>query len=150
MPASSGAGPPFIFQPIVTDCLIPLLLLGVAALGKKVARTKEGWLWEDFYLGPDLCLAAVSTGLLKIFDLLRHLPVPTGDTNNFAYDVGLCALLIVITFTSFIYVLTEHRECSGETPRRFPRFRLGFVCNAIGLACLTGFLFLIKPLDMLK
>jgi hypothetical protein len=141
---------PILFQPIVTDWAIPIMLLLVAALGKKLARTEKGWLFEDFYLGPDLCLAAVSTGLLKIFDLLRHLPVPADQLVSFEYDVALSAVLIVVTFIMFIYVLSEHRECTGTSPRRFARTRLVVECNLIGLASLTAFMILIKPLDMLK
>jgi len=119
---ASDAFAQVIFKPIVTDWLIPILLLGIASLGKKVSRTTSGWLAEDFYLGSDLCLAAVSTGLLKIFDLLRQLPTPQGDLSAFAYDVALCALLLVFSFGSFIYVLLEEREClptnSGERFRR--------------------------------
>jgi hypothetical protein len=141
---------PLIFQPEVTDWLIPVVLLFLGALGKKLARLETGWLAEDFYLGADLCLAAVSAGLLKIFDLLRHLPVPEEKLVSFESEVGLSALLIVFTFFMFMYVLSEHRECMGANPRRFARTRLLVLCNGLGFACLTAFMYLIKPLDMIK
>ncbi len=139
-----------IFQPVVTDWLVPIILLIVAALGKKVSRTDPGWLLADFYLGPDLCIAAMSVGLLKIFDLLRHLPVPQPQLRAFETEVGLSTLLIVASFMMFIYVLLEHRECLNNPPRWLPRTRLFIECNLIGLASLTAFMILIKPLDMLK
>jgi hypothetical protein len=149
LPTAANIGP-LLFQPVVTDWAIPVMLLFLAALGKKIARTEKGWLLEDFYLGPDLCLAAVSAGLLKIFDLLRHLPVPSEQLVPFEYDVALCSLLIVFAFTMFIYVLSEHRDCTGSSPGRFARTRLVVEFNVIGFASLTTFLILIKPLDMLK
>lgn len=146
MPEPSSTKSLFVFQPIITDWLIPLLLLGTAGLGNKLSRTKNGWLAADFYVGPDLCLVAISTGLLRLFDLLRRVPVPTDEVGPFVNDVALCGLLIVMTFAIFLYVLTEHRELDGENPGRLPRLRLGIICNGLGLLCLTAFLLLIKPL----
>ena len=149
MPTPEIVGP-ILFQPVVTDWVLPIMLLFIAAIGRKLSRAEKGWLAEDFYLGPDLCLAAISAGLLKIFDLLRHLPVPAIQLVSFEYDVALSAFLIVFTFMMFIYVLSEHRDCIGISHRTLARVRLIVECNLIGLACLTAFMLLIKPLDMLR
>jgi hypothetical protein len=156
LPAIVAAKPPEIFQPAVTDWAIPILFSLIAAFGKKLARVSTGWLLEDFYLGPDLCLAAISVGLLKIFDLLRHLPVPEAQLANFEYEVGMATLLIVVSFLLFIFVVCEHRECdipanerAARPAPRFARTRLFVICNFIGLAALSGFVVLIKPWDML-
>ncbi|HTQ23899.1 MAG TPA: hypothetical protein VMI09_04335 [Candidatus Binataceae bacterium] len=118
-----------VFQPVVTNLVIPIALLLIAALGNKVSRTAPGWLLTDFYLGPDLCLAAVSTGLFKIFDLLKRMPIPQEKTANFVNDVASCAVLVIFTFGMYIYSLVEHREClDANPPGRFALFRLGFVC----------------------
>lgn len=143
--------PPLVFQPIVTDWLIPVILVVVASIGKKLVRLERGWKSEDFYLGPDLCLAAVSVGLVKIFDLLRHLPsIPPAQFISFENEVALSTLLMIFTFSVFIYILSEHRECTGTNPAPFPRIRLAIWCNALGSASLTAFLILIRPFDMLS
>lgn len=137
---------PLIFQPIVTDWLVPVILILVAAIGKKLSREGKGWKGEDFYIGPDLCLAAVSAGLLKIFDLLKHMPVPADKLYDFEYGVGMSALLIIGTFGGFVFVLSEHRELIGENATgQFRRTRLGLLCNGIGFGFLTAFIVLIKP-----
>ncbi len=105
MPTPEIVGP-ILFQPVVTDWVLPIMLLFIAAIVQKTfASGEKPRLAEDFYLGPDLCLAAISAGLLKIFDLLRHLPVPAIQlVSFFEYDVALSAFLIVFTFMMFIYV----------------------------------------------
>ena len=143
---------PLVFQPVVTDWLIPIILIIFASVGKKLVRQESGWKSEDFYLGPDLCLAAVGVGLVKIFDLLRHLPsVPPTHFMPFEDELGLSTLLMMATFLLFIYILSEHRECAGtNSAARLPRTRLVIWCNGLGFATLTAFLILIKPFDMLK
>jgi hypothetical protein len=129
VPKPDPASVSIVFSPVVTDLAIPIALLLIGALGNKVSRTKSGWLLTDFYLGPDLCLAAISTGLFKIFDLLKRMPVPKEETTNFVDDLAVCALLIVVTFAMYIYALVEHREClDANPPGRFALFRLGLTC----------------------
>jgi hypothetical protein len=148
MSSISPSKVPFIFQPVMTDLLIPLLLLLVGAFGRKLARTGGGWLIEDMYLGQDLCVAALGAGLLKIFDLGRQIPaVSTSNVGLFVYDMGMSAVLLVIVFFLFIFVLCEHRSCLANTnPKpKLARVRLAIFCNALGFGSLTSFMILIKP-----
>ena len=93
--------------------MIPVILIVFASIGKKLVRQESGWKSEDFYLGPDLCLAAVGIGLVKIFDLLRHMPVvPPLHFIPYESEVALSTLLMIATFLLFTYILSEHRECA--------------------------------------
>jgi hypothetical protein len=111
MSAPSAATPPFIFRPVITDLLIPILLLGIAARGKKSCQNRHRLVARRFLSRPDLCSAAVSTGLLRIFALLRHLPVPKDDVTSFASDVASSALLKSITQPATSAVLLPNPFC---------------------------------------
>jgi hypothetical protein len=143
---STPVAAPIVFQPVVTDWIVPVALLFVAAIGRKITREGRGWKSEDFFIGPDLCLVAVSTGLLRIFDLLKHLPVPVAKIETFEYEAGLGVFLLIFTFAMYLFVLSEHRDLPASEGGRLRKTRLGIICNAIGFAVLTAFIILIKPM----
>jgi hypothetical protein len=124
---------------------VPVLLALLGVLGKKLARgggATGGFKRQDFYLGPEFTLAAVSTALLNIFDLLkpaRPLPGPR-DALLANILVGFSGMLL------FMFVLSLHQDwesngmviAAGNAGKsiRWEMFWLLGICNLIGLGLL--------------
>jgi hypothetical protein len=144
-PAAQAAAIP----PWVPDLFIPIVILLVGALGNKLIRGEQGWKWEDFYLGPDLCLAALSTGLLKVLELVYRNPTDASQGNLLPEDELIVVCVITVTLFLFLLVICFHHDAKqsvGATPKKEPWFLLGFFCNGLGLAMLASFLILLPPL----
>jgi hypothetical protein len=123
------------------------LLAGASA--KKLVRG-SGWKQEDFYLGIELTLAAMSAALVHIFDLARRLAIASevagqGSTLEITQQLAVTGTFIAVTFLLFLVVLTIHQDWTGETQRKAAQLvRLGGVSNLIGSGLLATFVVLVK------
>ena len=129
----------------VTGVGVPLVLMLIGVLGKKLSRRSRGWIRNDFYLGGELTLAAISSALLNIFDLLK--PGQTTMPNSIALLSNF--LIAFVGFGLFLFVLSMHQdyesnEVGGANPsRRKQLFVLAGVCNVIGFGLLLAGIILI-------
>lgn len=128
---------PYRYQ---TGIGVPLLLALLGVIGKKLVRQTRGWKARDFYLGVELTLAAVSSALLNIFDLLN--PDRKGTDNH---RVLLSNFVVtVLGMLLFMFVLSLHRdwESNNQHPKKEAFWLLG-VSNAIGFGLLVAGIILI-------
>lgn len=129
---------------------VPLILLG--AIARKLIRSTP-WVRDDFFLGVDLSLAGISSGLIYISDLLSLKKVAAGCTtvgcrsllSNTDLQIERDAGFLVVALLMFLLVLALHQDDPGKTgnPRRQVLI-LGVLGNVIGVALLSGFILLVK------
>src|SRR5205807_678871 len=99
-----------------------LLLCG--AIAKKLVRG-TGWEKKDFFLGVELTLAAMSSGMLYIFELVQPPPSTTQaalDPNKILYT----GLFLVVCFFLLLWVLSTHQDWERRTGERGQVARLMF------------------------
>jgi hypothetical protein len=60
---------------------IPFLLILLGAIARKLIRS-TAWIRDDFFLGVDLSLAGISSGLIYISDLLTTKKASIGCTTR--------------------------------------------------------------------
>ena len=111
---------------------IPLTIVFVGALADKLIE-KEPFQWKHFYLGIELTLSALATGLVNILDILKEKdfrPITIVTTLMFVVFCILCLLGL----------LGIHQEWQGpEKKGRSQIFRLGVASNLVGGVLLTAF-----------
>ncbi len=114
---------------------MPLLLVLLGVIGKKLVRQTRGWKARDFYLGVELTLAAVSSALLNIFDSLNP---DRKEADN--HRVLLSNFVVtVLGMLLFMFVLSLHRdwESNSQHPKKEAFWLLG-VSNMIGFGLLVA------------
>lgn len=123
---------------------IPVILLASGAFAKKLVR---GSAWErfDFFLGVEFTLAAMSSALIYVFDLVKvgtGNPVVSGSLMN---KFAATAAFIALTFFMLLWVLSAHQDWQKRNNNpRGQIFWLGFMANLIGAGLLATFVLLVK------
>ena len=129
----------------LTGFAVPTILLFAGVFGKKLVRGR-GWQPNDFYLGVELTLGALTSGLLHVFDLTKKIRAgnPTPALVNNMVGTGL---FVVITFMVFLYVLTVHQDWEHVATSKSKNWRLIGGCNFLGLFLMASFLLWVKGID---
>lgn len=139
----------------VTGIGVPVILTMIGVIGKKLARgnaTSSGFKRQDFYLGPELTLAAVSSALLNIFDILKPMRTTTLSRMALLSNIIIGFMGIVL----FMWVLSFHQdwESNGAVIEaanpakpgksvKMELFWLLLVCNVVGFGLLLAGIILI-------
>ena len=126
---------------------IPLILLFSGAAARKLVRGTP-WQTEDFFLGVQFTLAAMSSALIHIVDVLRKQagnPVPASVAAPDRLIGGMTFL--AVTFMLLLVVMSTHQDWNGriESPR-LRAFWLGAVANLIGAGLIAAFVLFVKEL----
>ena len=120
---------------------VPAILLIAGSLAKKLARG-PGWKQEDFYLGVEFTLSALSASLMYVVELgsaPRHGPGP--DLSRLV-SAGVFS---IVTFVLLLVVLSFHQDWDVPERRGRSQFLILVVfCNFVGFGLLAAFTFLIK------
>lgn len=123
---------------------IPIVLLASGAFAKKLVR---GSSWErfDFFLGVEFTLAAMSSALIYVFDLVKlgsnNPTLPGTLMNKFAAT----AAFIALAFFLLLWILSTHQDWQRRNNNpRGQIFWLGVIANAIGAGLLATFVLLVK------
>ena len=123
---------------------IPIVLLASGAFAKKLVR---GSSWErfDFFLGVEFTLAAMSSALIYVFDLVKlgsnNPTIPNALMNKFAAT----AAFIALAFFLLLWILSTHQDWQRRNNNpRGQIFWLGVVANIIGAGLLATFVLLVK------
>jgi len=139
---------------VVTDLLaspyfagigMPLLLVLLGAVAKKLVRG-TGWIRQDFFLGIDLALAALSSGLIYLYELLRRMGRdPAGTQDGYEYALLSAMGFIIVAILVLFLTLTLHRDEERNGARPVRQFLLpGVVSNLSAGGLLTIFVVLVK------
>jgi hypothetical protein len=131
---------------------IPFILLLLGAVSRKLVQARA-WKREDFFLGVELALAGISSGLIYISELLATKADESGcltaacTSFREALDhrVLTDAGYIVVALLGFLVVLATHQDHERNTgsPRAQLLF-LGVFSNVIGAGLLASFILLVK------
>jgi len=121
---------------------IPLVLLLCGAVAKKLVRG-SAWQRSDFYLGVEFTLAAMSSALVYVFDLVK-----VAGTDNSAPVAGKMAATgsyLALCFFLLLWVLSTHQD--WERRDQNPHGQLVWLCivaNIVGAGLLSVFILLVK------
>jgi NADH:ubiquinone oxidoreductase subunit 2 (subunit N) len=125
----------------VVSIVVPMLLLSAGSLAKKLTRG-PGWRREDFYLGVEFTLAALSSSLLYVVELGSN--YPTAPSADFTKCVS-AGVFSSLTFVLLLVVLSFHQDWEPAERRGRSQFLVLVVfCNFIGLALVAAFTLMIK------
>jgi hypothetical protein len=125
--------------------IVPLAIVIIGVLGKKVSRGGSGWQREDFHAGTELTLAGISGALVNLFEFLKPENVAFGALQKKLLGGNISIALLGFLF----YYLTlslkqDFGPTSGKSNKKQHMMMLG-VSNVIGLAVLVGALLLMAP-----
>jgi hypothetical protein len=115
---------------------IPVVLILVTAVTRKIVRGKSPFQWADWYLGLDLTLAAFSSAAVNILELNAR------GRENLAW-------YLVLAFIVFILQIAIHQEWVDPprvshaplVSRRKQAILLGLLANTIGVSLLGFFIY---------
>ena len=131
---------------------IPFLLILLGAISRKLIRS-SAWEREDFFLGVDLSIAGISSGLIFISELVSKKAESIGCTTaacrSFIASVDLKLLhdagFLVAALIAFLIVLAIHQDGLRNTGNgRRQWLALGVAANLIGVLMLTWFILGVK------
>jgi hypothetical protein len=121
---------------------VPIIFILVGAIGRKLVRGTD-WERRDFYLGVELCLAALSSNILFLIELLRASAMTTA-TPDYKGEVS-AALFLVVVFSIYMWLLSLHQDWESKGDRPTAQMcRLMLLSNALGGGLFAAFVFLIK------
>jgi hypothetical protein len=131
---------------------IPFLLIFLGAIARKLIRA-SAWLREDFYLGVDLAIAGISSGLIYTSEVLADKRAAVGCATDPCRAILATAderllndsVFLVFALVSLLAILAFHQDAGPPTgnPRK-QLLLLGVVSNVIGVGLLAYFILLVK------
>jgi hypothetical protein len=128
-------------SPYLAAFAIPLSLIAGGALVKKIVRG-AGWRRSDFFLGPELVLAALGAAMVYLVD------VPDSTAGSYEErweDVAVTLIFIGISFLLLLFIMSTHQDWEHRTAnRRGQVFWLGLVCNGLAIALFFSFVLLVN------
>ena len=127
---------------------VPFILLLLGAVSRKLVRG-HAWKRSDFYLGMDLSLAGISSGLIYISEILSTkvheagclTPACIEFRESMDHKLLADAGYIVIALLGFLIVLALHQDQERNTsdPKGQLIF-LGILSNLVGVGMLASFI----------
>ena len=128
-------------NPYFISIAIPTILLITGAFAKKLVRGSN-WHRSDFYLGVEFSLAALSAGLIYLFDIANN------HTNLAPMEpkkIIIATAYLAVTFFLLLWILSTHQD--WEKKEKNPKgqiFRLCILSNLLGCGLLVSFVIVVK------
>jgi len=139
--------------------IIPSCFLVFGAIAKRIIRA-SGWKWSDWFIGVEMVLAAMSTGIMHALDIGFKLVKMANSANSaippaFAKEFVSVILFIFATILLFFFVVIVHQKWEPVKETEMP-FRkktreekwkllwLAGVCNITGYSLFAAYIILIK------
>lgn len=120
---------------------IPLVLILIGATAKKLVRG-TGWQRQDFFLGMELALAAVSSALMHMYETALVMKRSLAASQQ---DVTVAVSFIAFSLLFLMVIMTMHQDQQRRRrSRRSQWLWLGIVANLIGVGLLASFMILVK------
>lgn len=121
---------------------VPLILIFCSAVAKKLVRGSR-WQRTDFFLGVELSLAAMASGLTNFFELTK--PAFAGDAIISAQKTTETATFLAICFFLLLYVLSTHQDWEHRRENPIKQIIwLGIISNSVGITLMIGFIVYVK------
>jgi len=130
-------------DPYVVAVGIPAIFLIVGALAKKLVR-HTGFQREDFYMGAEATLAALSTGLINITDLVHQLQTSAANTAALGENIAGSTIFVGLTFIALLFILALQQSWAKAKPTWKEMLLLGVASNIIGIGLLFASIVLVK------
>ena len=143
--------------------LIPSIFLLLGGLAKIIVRRQITWSWSDWYLGIELVIAAMSTGVMHGFDLDSKISRMAQANNMAEVKKGMDDLknlhwFLAASFVLFFLVVIAHRKheptlgtnvpFAGKTSaEKWKIVWLAGICNVVGYALFAAFILGVKGLS---
>jgi hypothetical protein len=121
---------------------IPIILLISGSLAKKLVRGSK---WErfDFFLGVEFTLAALSSALIHIFDLVKNASMQYQV--DVMKNITATAVFIAWTFFMLLVVLSTHQDWIKRNGNPNGQIVwLGIIANLVGASLLSAFILFVK------
>ena len=120
---------------------IPFILLLAGSVAKKLVRG-SGWKREDFYLGVEFSLSALSSTLIYAVQLSS---VARSSSSSELTNPGSTGVFSIICFVILLVVLSLHQDWDVAERRGRAQFLILVVfCNFLGMGLLATFSLMIK------
>jgi hypothetical protein len=118
---------------------VPVVLLLCGALSKKLVRGSS-WIRNDFFLGVELSLTALGSGLGYIAEITR-----SSRITNFQEKGAVASVYCVTCFFLLFIVMSMHQDWE-KRPQNINGqvIWLGLICNFIGISLVSSFVLLVK------
>src|SRR5947207_3997367 len=101
-------------NPYVLALGIPVILIVAGALAKKLVRGST-WRASDFFLGVELSLAAMASGLVYVSDLARVIRTPSESSAPIGNKMVATASFLALCFFLLLWVLSTHHDWEKRT-----------------------------------
>jgi hypothetical protein len=121
---------------------VPLVFLFIGALAKKIVRATT-WELKDWFLGVESTLAAMASGLINIFDLVK---APTSLAQN-GLKLAATGGFLTINMMLLFVVLGVHQDWENKPAGKAQAWWLGVFSNVVGLSLMVSFILVIKGVD---
>jgi hypothetical protein len=128
---------------IILAIASPGILVTLSALTKRLVG--GAWQRACFFLGVELCVAAIATTTDHLLDVFRR-GIISGNwgSRDIGVDALLSALGILFSFFGYLVVVTMHQSWEKDEKRpKAQAFQLMFLANLIGAGLLIGFALLV-------
>lgn len=131
-------------NPYVIALGIPLVLICSGALAKKLVRG-SAWEFADFYLGVELALAAMASGLVYMFDLSKAAKAASAASAPVDNKIAATATFLALCFFLLLWILSTHQDWvkRAQNPKGQVVW-LGIISNLIGAGLLAAFVLYVK------
>src|SRR5947207_5279141 len=131
-------------NPYVLALGIPVILIVAGALAKKLVRGST-WQRSDFFLGVELSLAAMASGLVNFLDLSK--PALTGAAPLSPQKTTETAVYVAICFFLLLWVLSTHQDWERRPQSPKGQFIcLGVISNLVGAGLMVACILYVKGL----
>lgn len=131
-------------NPYITAIVIPIVLILCSAVAKKLVRG-SGWQRSDFFLGVELSLAAMASGLVNFLDLSR--PALSGNSPLSPQKTTETAVFVALCFFLLLWVLSTHQDWERRPQSPVGQIIwLGVISNLIGAGLMIAFILYVKGL----
>ena len=126
----------------ITAIVVPLLLILCSAVAKKLVRGSS-WQRSDFFLGVELSLAAMASGLVNFIDLSK--PALANTALLSPQKTTETAVFVAICFFLLLWILSTHQDWEKRTQNVTGQIVwLGVISNLVGAGLMVAFILYVK------
>lgn len=124
-------------NPYIPAVVIPLLFIFCGGFAKKLVRG-SGWQRSDFFLGVELCLAAMASALIYGFGLAKVSVDQNGMIASLPEVFGATAAFVALCFFALLWILAIHQDWEKKPQNPRGQFvRLAIIGNLVGAGLLA-------------